>query len=412
MKKRKSLLKKTLLSCLMACSLSSALAEGINIIPQPVRLEQQAGSFRLTSSAVIGYQAGLKEHAEYLQQVLSQSTGWDFRLVEGKNQGDIRLALSPDKAQGKAEGYQLDVKPGRIVLYGTDKGGVFYGIQTLLQLFLLRFMAASVRKSELGYFLLSVFDAPERPWRGMMLDVARYFFDKEFVKKYIDMMAMYKLNKLQFHLIDDSGWRLEIKKYPRLTEIGAWAGPDTHRLGGYYTQEDIKELIAYGQLRNVEIIPEIEFPAHMLSAVAAYPWLSCTGLQHEVPVQHFISRDLLCVGKESSYQFLSDVLDETVSLFPSHYINIGGDEAVYDRWKECPKCQEVMKREGLTKASDLQGYLTNVVADMMKKKDRTVVGWEEIIQRGKVNHPVVALMWHNGGGIRFQTLELSHKADG
>ena len=410
MKKRKSLLKKTLLSCLMACSLSSALAEGINIIPQPVRLEQQAGSFRLTSSAVIGYQAGLKEHAEYLQQVLSQSTGWDFRLVEGKNQGDIRLALSPDKAQGKAEGYQLDVKPGRIVLYGTDKGGVFYGIQTLLQLFPAEIYSSQRQKGvDWTVPAVSVFDAPERPWRGMMLDVARYFFDKEFVKKYIDMMAMYKLNKLQFHLIDDSGWRLEIKKYPRLTEIGAWAGPDTHRLGGYYTQEDIKELIAYGQLRNVEIIPEIEFPAHMLSAVAAYPWLSCTGLQHEVPVQHFISRDLLCVGKESSYQFLSDVLDETVSLFPSHYINIGGDEAVYDRWKECPKCQEVMKREGLTKASDLQGYLTNVVADMMKKKDRTVVGWEEIIQRGKVNHPVVALMWHNVGDT-IQATKTGHKA--
>lgn len=152
-------------------------------------------------------------------------------------------------------------------------------------------------------------------------------------------MAMYKLNKLQFHLIDDSGWRLEIKKYPRLTEVGAWAGPDHNRLGGFYTQEDIKELIAYGQVRNVEIIPEIEFPAHILSAVVAYPWLSCTGLQHEVPTQHFISRDLLCVGKESSLQFLRDVLDETVRLFPSSYINIGGDEAVYTRWEECPDCQ-------------------------------------------------------------------------
>ena len=142
------------------------------------------------------------------------------------------------------------------------------------------------------------------------------------------------------------------------------------------TQEDIKEIIEYGRLRNVEIIPEIEFPAHMLSAVAAYPWLCCTGEQHEVPVQHFISRDLLCVGKESSYQFLKDVLDETVALFPSHYINIGGDEAVYTRWEECPRCQEVMKREGLTKASELQGYLTNVVSDMMKEKGRTVIGWK------------------------------------
>ena len=168
-------------------------------------------------------------------------------------------------------------------------------------------------------------------------------------------------------------------------------------------------MIEYGKVRNVEIIPEIEFPAHMLSAVVAYPWLSCTGQQHEVPVQHFISRDLLCVGKESSYQFLRDVLEETVELFPSHYINIGGDEAVYSRWEECPKCQAVMKREGLTKASELQGYLTNVVSDMMREKNRTVVGWEEIIQRGKVKNPVVAVMWHNVGDT-IQATETGHKS--
>ena len=223
----------------------------------------------------------------------------------------------------------------------------------------------------------------------MMLDVSRYFYDKEFVKKYIDMMAMYKLNKLQFHLIDDSGWRLEIKKYPRLTEVGAWAGPDHNRLGGFYTQEDIKELIAYGQVRNVEIIPEIEFPAHILSAVVAYPWL--------------------CVGKESSLQFLRDVLDETVRLFPSSYINIGGDEAVYTRWEECPDCQKVMKREGLKKASELQGYLTNVVAEMMKEKNRTVVGWEEIFLRGDVKTPVVGLIWHNVRDTLLAT-QRGHKA--
>lgn len=242
-----------------------------------------------------------------------------------------------------------------------------------------------------------------------MLDVARYFYDKEFVKKYIDMMAMYKLNKLQFHFIDDSGWRLEIKKYPKLTEVGAWAENNantsntnkganqnnTYRLGGYYTQDDIREIVAYGEVRGVEIIPEIEFPAHMLSAVVAYPWLSCTGLQHEVPGQHFISRDLLCVGKETSIQFLKDVLDETVELFPSKYINIGGDEARYDRWAECPNCRALMEKEGYTDPGQLQGWLTDVVAKMMKEKGRTVVGWEEIIMRGEVEEPVVAMIWHN-----------------
>jgi hexosaminidase len=154
-------------------------------------------------------------------------------------------------------------------------------------------------------------------------------------------------------------------------------------------------MVAYAKVRGVELVPEIEFPAHILSAVVAYPWLSCTGLQHELPTQHFISRDLLCAGKETSMQFLKDVLEETVELFPSSYINIGGDEAVYVRWEQCPDCQALMKREGLKRASDIQGYLTNVVAKMMKEKGRTVIGWDEIIQRGKIDEPVVALSWHN-----------------
>lgn len=409
MRKEHYSLRKVLTCCLLSGTLSTLSATDISIIPQPIRMEQTNGNFTLHPQTVISYESGLKEQAEYLQQILSQSTGWDFSLVEGIQKKGIRLVMKPESVQ-RTEGYQLDVTSKEVTICGNDKGGVFYGIQTLLQLFPSEVYSIT-RQRNIDWTVptVSIFDAPERPWRGMMLDVARYFYDKEFVKKYIDMMAMYKLNKLQFHLIDDSGWRLEIKKYPRLTEIGAWAGPDTKRLGGYYTQEDIKELIAYGQFRNVEIIPEIEFPAHMLSAVVAYPWLSCTEEQHEVPDQHFISRDLLCVGKESSYQFLKDVLEETVNLFPSPYINIGGDEAVYSRWEECPKCQAVMKREGLKKAAELQGYLTNVVSDMMKEKNRTVIGWEEIIQRGKVNNPVVALMWHNVSDT-IQATQSGHKA--
>ena len=377
------------------CGLSTAWASELDLIPKPLRVEEGSGHFLLTSQATIGYDAALEEQAKYLQQILSQSTGWDLALKADARKTTIRLELNPDKT-GKPEGYRLTVTPKTVTVTGEDKGGVFYGIQTLLQLFPAEIYGDRRRPDvEWAAPAVTIYDAPNRPWRGMMLDVARYFYDKEFVKKYIDMMAMYKLNKLQLHLIDDSGWRLEIKKYPRLTEVGAWAGPDHKRLGGYYTQKDIKELIEYAQVRNVEIIPEIEFPAHILSAIVAYPWLSCTGLQHEMPTQHFISKDLLCVGKESSIRFLSDILDETVALFPSPYINIGGDEAVYTRWESCPHCQAVVKREGLEKASDLQGYLTNVVAEMMRKKNRTIVGWEEILLRGKVNTPVVGVFWHN-----------------
>lgn len=388
-------MKRILSTLLLSCSLTCFATQEITIIPKPIQLTQEQGTFILRPQTLITYETGLRPQASYLQEVLGGSTGWDLKLVEGNAQeGSIHLAFDPSKKQ--AESYGLEVGPEGVRISGADTGGVFYGIQTLLQLFPAEVYSV-VRQKNMDWEIpaVTIFDAPSHPWRGMMLDVARYFQDKDFVKKYIDMMAMYKMNKLQFHLIDDSGWRLEIKKYPLLTEIGAWAGKDQNRLGGYYTQEDIKEIIEYAQVRNVEIIPEIEFPAHMLSAVAAYPWLSCKGEPREVPMQHFISRDLICVGKESSFQFLQDVLDETVALFPSRYINIGGDEAVYDNWETCPKCQAVMKKQGLKKASELQGYLTNRVLQMMKEKNRTIIGWEEIIQRGKLDGRVVALIWHN-----------------
>ena len=396
-------------SLLLAASAGAGAQHPVSIVPKPLHLEQTEEQFVLKSGMTIACEEGLKEQAEYLSQMLRQATGWEIRIRPDSRKGNIVLALDT-VANKHSEGYSLEVDKKSIRISGADEAGVFYGLQTLLQL-----LPEEVYRNRLADQMkwtvpgVQIVDYPERPWRGMMLDVARYFYDKEFVKKFIDMMAMYKLNKLQFHLIDDSGWRLEIKKYPRLTEVGAWAGPDSRRLGGYYTQDDIREILEYARLRQVEVIPEIEFPAHMLSAVVAYPWLGCTGKQHEVPDQHFISRDLLCVGKESSYQFLKDVLDETVALFPSQYINIGGDEAVYTNWEQCPRCQEVMKREGLSKASELQGYLTNVVADMMKKKNRTVIGWEEIIQRGKLNEQVVALMWHNVGDT-IQATRTGHKA--
>lgn len=397
------------MSLLLAASLGMEAQNTLSLVPKPLHLEQTEDQFTLKSGMTIACEKGLEEQAEYLQQMLRQATGWEIKVRPDSRKGNIVLTLD-SVANTHAEGYTLSVDKKSVRIAGADVAGVFYGLQTLLQLFpeevYRNSLAGQVAWTVPG---VKIVDHPERPWRGMMLDVARYFYDKEFVKKFIDMMAMYKLNKLQFHLIDDSGWRLEIKKYPRLTEVGAWAGPDSRRLGGFYTQDDIREILEYARLRQVEVIPEIEFPAHMLSAVVAYPWLGCTGKQHEVPDQHFISRDLLCVGKESSYQFLKDVLDETVALFPSKYINIGGDEAVYTNWEQCPRCQEVMKREGLSKVSELQGYLTNVVADMMKKKNRTVIGWEEIIQRGKLNEQVVALMWHNVGDT-IQATRTGHKA--
>ena len=412
MKKNFTIGRSFLLASILSLSISTAQAiEPVKqIIPQPQHVEVGQGrAFALNSQTVIYYHSSLKPQAEYLQEVFAGSTGFDLQLKEGNGKKGISLRLAPNKVV-KPEGYQLDVTEKGVTVWAHDASGAFYGIQTLLQLMPAK-VYSQLRQRGMSWDVqpVSISDAPNRPWRGMMIDVARYFYDKKFVKKFIDMMAMYKLNKLQFHFIDDSGWRLEIKKYPRLTEVGGWAGTDTHRLGGFYTQDDIREMVEYAAVRGVEIIPEIEFPAHMLSAVVAYPWLSCTGMQHKVPTQHFISRDLLCVGKESSTQFLRDVLEETVALFPSKYINIGGDEAVYVRWKDCPHCQALMKREGLKKEGELQGYLTNVVADMMKEKGRTIVGWEEIIMRGKVNTPVVCMAWHNVNDTLYAQ-KAGHKA--
>lgn len=408
MNKKKLFCRMMYLSLLLT-PLSSKAQHNLSLVPKPLHLEQTSSMFTLRPNMTIACDGGLEAQAAYLQEQLHRVTGWNIKVRPNSVKGDIVMGLDAAMVD-KPEGYCLQVDKKRISITGHDEAGVFYGLQTLFQL-----MPEEVYQNRLADGVewrvpgVMIRDYPQRPWRGMMLDVARYFYDKEFVKKFIDMMAMYKLNKLQFHLIDDSGWRLEIKKYPRLTEVGAWAGPEYRRLGGYYTQEDIREILDYARLRQVEVIPEIEFPAHMLSAVVAYPWLSCTGKQHELPDQHFISRDLLCVGKESSFQFLKDVLDETVALFPSKYINIGGDEAVYTNWEQCPKCQEVMKREGLKKTSELQGYLTNVVADMMKQKGRTVIGWEEIIQRGKQNQQVVALIWHQVGDT-IQATRDGHQA--
>lgn len=403
---------KVLQLCLALLNIGTIHAQNaapIHIIPKPREMEQTKGVFILPEKVVIGYEASLKPQAEYLQEVLAQSTGRIATLKEGKSKGHIVL-LKDTESGLAAEAYTLSVTPKSAKIVASDANGAFYGIQSLLQLFPAEIYDSRWQRNIVWQApCVEISDAPERPWRGLMMDVARYFYDKEFIKKTIDMMAMYKLNKLQFHLIDDSGWRLEIKKYPRLTEVGAWAGPDEKRLGGYYTQDDIREMIAYAKVRGVELIPEIEFPAHILSAVVAYPWLSCTGVQHELPTQHFISRDLLCAGKETTIEFLRNVLEETAELFPSAYINIGGDEAVYTRWEKCPDCQALMKREGLQKASELQGYLTNVVAEMMKKKGRTLIGWDEIIQRGKINEPVVALTWRNLNDT-IKATETGHKA--
>lgn len=395
---------------LAACMAAGAVNSGSQVIPKPLSERFTSDrNFTLTSKAVIAADSELAAQANYLASKLSAPTGWDLPVKIGAKKGAILLMVD-SVAIPRTEGYRLSVTPKGVTITAHDPSGAFYGIQTLLQYFPSQ-IYSSVRQKGVDWSVPAVVvdDAPDYPFRAMMLDAARYYYEPEYVKRFIDIMATYKLNKLQLHFIDDCGWRMESEKYPRLTEVGAWAGEGADRLGGFYSRRDLADIVEYAAVRGVEVIPEIEFPAHFLAAIVAYPWLGCTGEIHSVPRQHFISRDLICPGKETSLKFLRDILDETVELFPSPYINIGGDEAVYSRWDECPDCQALMKREGLTKASQLQGWLTNKVAQWMKERGRTVIGWEEIVLRGDVSTPVTALVWHDPSDSTAVSRDGRHK---
>ncbi|MGY0035334.1 beta-N-acetylhexosaminidase [Pedobacter sp. NJ-S-72] len=363
----------------------------------PGSIKENGDTFTVTNQTKIYYEKGLKQQAELLSAALSPATGFDFEISEGKNtlKNVILLKLAAQKSPNN-ESYKLSVKNDQIIIEGNTSAGVFYGTRTLLQMLPAGIYNKERQKAAAWKIKgATIEDAPLYPWRGMMLDVARYFFEKEYVLRFIDMMAMYKMNTLHLHLVDDAGWRIEIKKYPKLTSIGGWRGEGANRVGGYYTQADIKEMVAYATARNVDIIPEIELPAHALASIAAYPYLSCTGEQYIVQTQHSISHEIYCVGQESTFDFLQDVFAETFALFPSKYVHIGGDdEANYDRWKACPHCQKRKADLGLKTEKELQVYFNKRVQKMVKKYGKTIVGWDEIIEDG-LEDKAVGMIWHD-----------------
>ena len=391
-------------SLLIISSLISLQAQ--DIIPKPKSYNANGEVFQLTPDTKIIYSGELKAMAEFLDKSLSPATGWDFEIVETKPLLGNTISISIDDSKNiEKEGYQLSVTNKSIAIVGSNPAGIFNGIQTLRQMLPVEIYNIQ-RQKNVDWKIegAEITDAPLYPWRGMMLDASRYFYDKDYVLHLIDMMAMYKMNVLHMHLIDDSGWRLEIKKYPKLTSVGAWRGEGKERTGGFYTQDDIREIVKYAGLRNIDVIPEIEIPAHTLAAISAYPWLSCTEEEHVVPTQHFISRDLYCVGKESTFEFLENVFKETFELFPSKYIHVGGDEARYDRWKECEHCQALKKELGLETEKDLQVYFTMRIQKFAAKYGKTIVGWDEIIERG-LDDKAVGMVWHKPENAIAETKE-------
>ncbi len=375
----------------------------ISVIPQPQSIEAFEGLFTIDENTKIQYQGELKNVAETLsKQLITKNIVQEF-----KTNAEDQILLSTTKNEKlEKEGYELTINKNGINIEG-DAAGVFYGVQTLMQL-----VATANNKTVVPY--VHIIDNPRFEWRGMHLDVSRHFFDKEFIKKYIDILAKHKLNVFHWHLTDDQGWRIEIEKYPKLTEIGAWrAGDgmeipwnyDVHgaeegkpRYGGFYTKNDVKEVLAYAKERYVTVVPEIELPAHSWAALHAYPNLSCTGKDWHMGETWSFS-DPFCAGNEETFTFFEDVLTEVIDLFPSQYIHIGGDEAQKTRWEECSKCQAKINTEGLENEEELQSYFIKRIEKFVTSKGRRIIGWDEILEGGLA--PDAAVMSWRGeeGGI-------------
>lgn len=390
----------TILSLVSATTSVTTAAEAPAIVPQPQRMKLNVGKpFTLNAQTSINYSGkGAKEVADLLASSLKPATGLSLPVsqLQGNGQGTNRISLiiAPSNKIKGTEGYTLVANDTSVAIHATSSRGLFNATQTLIQL--LPAQIHSKTKSAFAHLnipAVSIEDYPAFPWRGMMLDPARYFITKEYILRYLDMMALHKLNVLHFHLIDDCGWRIEIKKYPKLTEVGAWRGKGDQRHGGFYSQDDIREIVAYARARNITVVPEIEIPAHTLSALVAYPHLGCFGKKFTMPTRHSISPELYCAGKETTWKFLQDVFTEITDLFPATFVHIGGDEAKYTRWNKCPDCQACMKKEGLKNGHQLQGWMTTRVETMLRAKGKRIIGWDEILHCG-VSNKAGIMTWH------------------
>jgi hexosaminidase len=373
----------------------------VNVIPKPVKMERGKGEFKLNAETRILFEMGnadAEKPAKYLAEVLRRATGFKLPVFSAPCADDGRNAvyLGKEGADPGAESYRLKVTPDRVVISAAYGAGLFYGVQTLRQL-LPSAVYSTTRVDGQKWVVPAVVieDAPRFAWRGMELDVCRHFMPKEFIKKFIDTIAVQKMNHLHLHLTDDQGWRIEIKKYPKLTEVGAWraetvvghtgnkAGDtyDGKRHGGFYTQDDLRELVAYAADRHITILPEIEMPGHAQAAIAAYPELG--NVKEPLPVftTFGVNKNIFNV-EESTILFLQDVLAEVVDIFPGTYIHIGGDEAVKDQWKTSEAVQKRMKELGIADEDKMQAYFIARMNDFLKSKGRKLIGWDEILDGG------------------------------
>lgn len=401
------------ITCALIAACSTKVVEAdYNIVPLPNQITKIEGNdFKLTSSTQILYpenNSDLERVAKFLSEYINQATGINITPAYG-NDGKNAIILKADLSSDNSEAYKLTVEANKIIINGTTPAGTFYGVQTLRKA-----MPALANGANVAFPEVEINDAPRFGYRGMMLDVGRHFFTIDSVKRYIDMLAFHNMNRLHWHLTDDQGWRIEIKSYPKLTEVGSIRKEtvvghndsgvfDGKQYGGYYTQEEAKEIVKYAQDRFITIIPEIDLPGHMSAALASYPELGCTGKGYSVATKWGVFEDVLCVGNDSTIQFIKDVLNEIVQIFPSEYIHVGGDECPKTKWAECPKCQARIKKLGLkadkehTAEEKLQSWCIQQAEQFLAEKGRKIIGWDEILEGGIAPNATV-MSWRGMDG--------------
>ena len=395
----------TLVVLLLGCGQAIAQSADWNIVPLPAQVEARAGRFVTAADIAVVVSASANKDGAVLGELAAQVVheAWQVPAsvqAPAAAKREIVLKVTPS-AKADPESYALDVGTTRIEISAPSSAGLFYGLQTLRQL-------VTPETAQTGIAAVHIEDAPRFAYRGMHLDVGRHLYPVEFIKRYIDLMSLYKFNTFHWHLTEDQGWRLQIKRYPRLTEVGAWRKEtiwgsnfnpyfgDGVRYGGFYTQAQVREIVAYAQARHVTIIPEIDLPGHMKAALASYPELACTPGPFEVSTIWGVEDDVLCPS-ETTFEFLEGVLTEVMDLFPSRYIHLGGDEAPVTRWKESRLAQDIMRREHFTKEVELQGYFLRRLEKFLAAHGRKLIGWDEILAGG-LSPDATVMSWRGMDG--------------
>ena len=385
-------------ACSWAVISAKTITGNLNVVPQPYSVTQdlEAAPFVINKSTIIAYPEGnavMQRNAEFLASYIAKSCGFAPRVAP-RTKAKQAIVLAVDAGIGNSEGYRLKCDKNGVTITGGSEVGVFYGIQTLYKSLPITKGTDNVAAVPVG----EVNDMPRFTYRGFMLDVGRHFYPVEYIKEVIDMLAMHNINYFHWHLTEDQGWRIEIKKYPRLTEVGSVRKRtlidqktqtyDETPHSGYYTQEEAREVVAYAAERHITVIPEIDLPGHMMAALVAYPELGCTGGPYEMPCRWGVFDDVLCGGNEATLQFAKDVLSEIMDIFPSPYIHIGGDECPKKHWKTCAKCQAKIKELGLedtaehSKENQLQTYFMGEVGKLINSRGRKMMGWDEMLEGG------------------------------